>query len=192
MRSLFKTERAWVHVNAFDSQRTVLAVAIFYEEDHDLNTHRICPRQSERGPGCGGRLGHGQPVSDDSGTTFGRAACLLLSRQSCTEWVEKQLAPGRAERGERLGAQLLPGGSKNQKALGAPRLDSGAALCPGHAPPRNHCTKNPESGTASTAVPLPPRRGEGGAGEGFGGNDLPQVQAVKGCIAWREFLKSYK
>lgn len=90
--------------------------------------------------------------SDDAGAAFGEAAC-LLSHQSCTEWVEKQLAPGRAVRREWPGeAQLFPGGCKNQKELGTPCLDHGAALRPCDTSPPNHCTKYTVSGMGSTAM----------------------------------------
>lgn len=95
-----------------------------------------------------------------TGTTLGEAA-RLLSHQSCPEWVEKQLAPGRAVRRERPGeAQDFPGGYKNQKELGAPRMDSGSALCswPHFSPQSLYKEYSTWNGIYSNG--LPPWRGE--------------------------------
>lgn len=88
---------------------------------------------------------------------------------AASRWKQKPEGTGRSTPGQR--------GS----ALPRPRSSSQSL----------HEEPGKRDGVDSSAPPPTAGRG-GGAGEGFGGNDLPQVQAVKGCIAWREFLKSYK
>lgn len=54
----------------------------------------------------------------------------------------------------------------------------------------HHCMRNRRPGTECTAMASRPvGRGEEVSERGFSGNELAQVQAVKGCIVCRELNK---
>lgn len=121
----------------------------------------------------------------------GQLAFFFLAKAALNGWKSSWLQEGQRE-GSGLEHSCFQVEAKTRRHWALHAWTAGQRSAPATLLPAITARRTRKAGRRRQQCPSPHGGARGGAGEEFGGNDLPQVQAVKGCIAWREFLKSYK